>query len=1330
MSAAQFRHTQYAVYLTALAAALSLGYDSAQGIVQKYHINRKWFYLYGIMTLFAYLYVRPLIRKRLGSASAGYINWNTMYAVWLCSAVFYHMPSFESLGFDIKADVSILLTIFLMSCALLGTLAGMYSFLTSLRSVSKRLLYVPPSSKEMFGVVVMNSMSLALACSTYYSFCGNSFGDSSILYNPDDAVRKYICSDLLKPLSPYHHEIFSGWVLYGGLGSSSNTTLVEDMNLNAPLSNRNELLDGYISPVFTTWLTMFLLFICNSSADFAASYCINRRQLIKSKNLVPSRTNSLRRSNSKDLKSSEKSRGRDLGSFGSLADLDSLLPHSLFVGPIQRTVSLFTAKDEGAEEYGAVSNVVVGRKVPENTPGPMFLPMFPWYSGTSADLLNTLFDLIVSVKVFVGRFDMRTMLAASSFDGTSRTTEGPFEGDGYFYEHLSEKKEVWLDFCADTGDGGNSTYSIARCLAAPEIKVDIPGNLAAKMNDVDGIKILPRGDTLIHGGDLAYPNPTDETYEERLFSPYHQAFPSPPHVYPGHLVVNKPDLPPEYYLSSGTPCTHHSAKEDKSLDKVTCKICMKTNALKAYGGPTAFMIPGNHDWIDGLETYKRNVIHRGWIGGWLLPQEKSYFALKLPQGWWLLGIDLALEEDIDMFQYQYFTRIAEEKMGPQDTAIIVTHCPQWLVDWFWGKGETSGKILRQLIRGPLRGRVKLRLAGDLHFYMRHSFKRYGKDDISVPPSYAPTPAGGSPMSGGSPIASQRNIAPTDLLTKKSHATLVSKLNKFAKEGDAQNGGKNDNLQGRDATSSPLTKKGNNFSSVQNEGSSPGVWWQEFKPKSFSNGSSPPSLTGNNNLWKMAPAAEWQAPPSGWVLNDAEELVVCGSGGAFLHPTHVFSYARFRPLHDPSAGPMHIKPQTQNGISRSYPSTSSLYSMKKSNDPAPAAGGEYRCTKAFPSMQDSLQIGRRNLHAFRNVNSRFDIIGGALYYFLVLSALPRCSEAAQIFQATSLFEAFELFLKAMISTFTYIFSKSYVSVCAFAILFLIAFGFARGGGIGAINGIAPAARRKPEYTGFALAIKARMGGLSAQIFYATIHAMLHLFAAIALLLLLELGIETVIRYEQVGCDGYHSLYRWYRQFETERFPDPANLRQVLSRWTFGLYPNAIKWLFAIFDVPEAIAVSRNASCSSAGSFAALTRLQTFGYYIGVLLYFWVLATPTVGFLFGIYLYISGNWLHVHYDESFSALQIEDRKAFIRMHIDSSGDLTLFALGIKEVPKEWREDPRWKSPGGGGAIGSECYKAAFPSRWMPAKRTGKGKMQFSTPPEEMLELVDYFKISKSD
>lgn len=85
---------------------------------------------------------------------------------------------------------------------------------------------------------------------------------------------------------------------------------------------------------------------------------------------------------------------------------------------------------------------------------------------------------------------------------------------------------------------------------------------------------------------------------------------------------------------------------------MVCRACAAAETLRRYDGPTAFAIPGNHDWIDGLETFQRFIHHRGWLGGWLLPQEKSYFALRLPHGWWMFGLDLALVDDIDMCQYR------------------------------------------------------------------------------------------------------------------------------------------------------------------------------------------------------------------------------------------------------------------------------------------------------------------------------------------------------------------------------------------------------------------------------------------------------------------------------------------------------------------------------------------------------------------------------------------------------------------------------------------------------------------------------------------------------
>ena len=51
------------------------------------------------------------------------------------------------------------------------------------------------------------------------------------------------------------------------------------------------------------------------------------------------------------------------------------------------------------------------------------------------------------------------------------------------------------------------------------------------------------------------------------------------------------------------------------------------------------------------------------------------------------------------------------------------------------------------------------------------------------------------------------------------------------------------------------------------------------------------------------------------------------------------------------------------------------------------GGEFRCAAVYPPPARSLQFGRQNLHLFRLNNTRFDVIGGALYFVLVVRITP-------------------------------------------------------------------------------------------------------------------------------------------------------------------------------------------------------------------------------------------------------------------------------------------------------------------------------------------------------
>ncbi|KAL0432477.1 UNVERIFIED_CONTAM: hypothetical protein Slati_2582000 [Sesamum latifolium] len=628
---------------------------------------------------------------------------------------------------------------------------------------------------------------------------------------------------------------------------------------------------------------------------------------------------------------------------------------------------------------------------------PDFLEMVPWYSGTSADLFKTVFDLMVSVTLFVGRFDMRMMQAAMS-----RVEDGAIQDD-LLYDQFSEHEELWFDFMADTGDGGNSSYSVARLLAQPLLRV----------RNKDSLITLPRANLLLIGGDLAYPNPSSFNYESRLFRPFEYALQPPTWYNEEHVAVNKPELPREF------------------------------PTLKQYDGPQCFLIPGNHDWFDGLQTFMRYICHKSWLGGWFMPQKKSYFALQLPKGWWVFGLDLALHCDIDDYQFKFFSELIKDKVSDYDSVIIMTHEPSWLLDWYWNL--VTGKNISHLIRDHLNGRCKLRIAG-------------------LAPLHAP--------------------------------------------------------------------------------------------------------------------------------------FLCSIGEACY-----------------------------------------LY------------GTPYESKASYPSFHDSSRIALGNILKFRKKNWQFDFIGGIIYFILAFSVFPQC-KLDHILQDDTFSGNVKSFFGTIWDIFIYMLGHSCRHhLCAFKV-----------------------SRKRKVMIG-------------------VLHVSAHLSAALILMLLLELGIDTCIRHNLLATSGYHTLYEWYRSVESEHFPDRTGLRARIEQWTFGLYPACIKYLMSAFDVPEVMAVARNNICKN--GMDSLSRGGAVIYYASVFLYFWVFSTPIVSLIFGSYLYICINWLHIHFDEAFSSLRIANYKSFTRFHITSKGDLEVFTLAVDKVPKAWKLDPSWDSES--KLPQSLSYRRKFPSKW---------------------------------
>ena len=335
---------------------------------------------------------------------------------------------------------------------------------------------------------------------------------------------------------------------------------------------------------------------------------------------------------------------------------------------------------------------------PEDT-----LPMVSWYAMM---LLATAFDMLVAFKIFLGRFDARKMQVALQNEkrgfgaGPINFAEGVF--DFSHCKHTSNKRVsneegFWFDWVSDVGDGFNSSYQVSRVLAQPNLDV-IKADSSSSRHC--GRMTLPRGKLLINGGDLAYPDPTPYTYENRFFRTFEDALPPPPSFRKEHISIRKPALPVEGW---------DTGEKTESDD-----------LLSSYPGPCTFLIPGNHDWFDGLATYTRYILSRDWLGGWLMPQRTSYFALKLPSGWWLLGLDLALDDDINIEQFHFFADVATS-MNADDRVIIVSHVPRWVINEYENHTNDGAKEthMTELVRTHLKGRVKLRLAGDLHHYTRH-----------------------------------------------------------------------------------------------------------------------------------------------------------------------------------------------------------------------------------------------------------------------------------------------------------------------------------------------------------------------------------------------------------------------------------------------------------------------------------------------------------------------------------------------------------------------------------------------------------------------------------
>lgn len=240
----------------------------------------------------------------------------------------------------------------------------------------------------------------------------------------------------------------------------------------------------------------------------------------------------------------------------------------------------------------------------------------------------------------------------------------------YDFSGDGSKKVLWLDYIADVGDGFDSTYTMAYYLSRPELAV-----AAAENNQ--NVHSTKQGEILIFGGDEVYPTANVQAYNDRLIKPYKTAY-------------------------------------------------SQKNAFV----PSIFAIPGNHDWYDSLVSFTRIFCEGLKFFGSRTLQNRSYFALKLINGWWLFGTDMQLGSALDKPQVEYFSRVME-KLGADDRIILCNAEPHWLYSTLYKNDPNFNNRNMGFFEGHvLQNKVAIYFAGDRHYYRRHENPATGKQKIT------------------------------------------------------------------------------------------------------------------------------------------------------------------------------------------------------------------------------------------------------------------------------------------------------------------------------------------------------------------------------------------------------------------------------------------------------------------------------------------------------------------------------------------------------------------------------------------------------------------------
>ncbi|KAJ9567073.1 hypothetical protein OSB04_003039 [Centaurea solstitialis] len=280
-------HSRHAIIAVVIGCLFFISSDNMHTLIQKLDNNIKWWSMYACLLGFFYFFSSPFVGKTI-KPTRKFFKF-ARYIAWILVAAVYHLPSFQSMGVDMRMNLSLFLTIYISSIFVLIVFHLIFLGLWYIGLVSR----VAGRRPEIL-TIVQNCAVLSVACCVFYSHCGNHALNEKRLGRRDSSLFSFwkkgetsvwlskflkmyelkdeICKSWFAPVgSAGDYPLLSKWVIYG------------EFSCSGPCESSDE-----ISPIYSLWATFIGLYMANyvveRSTGWALTHPLSVEQTEKLKN--------------------------------------------------------------------------------------------------------------------------------------------------------------------------------------------------------------------------------------------------------------------------------------------------------------------------------------------------------------------------------------------------------------------------------------------------------------------------------------------------------------------------------------------------------------------------------------------------------------------------------------------------------------------------------------------------------------------------------------------------------------------------------------------------------------------------------------------------------------------------------------------------------------------------------------------------------------------------------------------------------------------------------------------------------------------------------------